>query len=763
MANNDNSTDSSKATVPSGDAGSAAAKNETTASSKAAARKKQQQQKNQKANPSAKKKQPPKAVRSKFEGIASGVTPMKGIVIAQGNGNMSGQFRVFQRKLAGAAADDKAYGLDSAILELIAKVRSDFVKSRPNPNVHSKVEPVLVAGVPTGENKLLCFDPIMKEQMDAEYSMDLKIQSSNWNQYQRHEEGFYRTALGNVENEVLTHCRRDIRMKTVESNKDLIGFLLILRSVCAANKGSVKVDDEYQNLNTLHQAIGYKQNNTVSNTTYGEDVLARYESAIFTCGKFAFGKSVYDTVLAKYSIPMTFREYMLLSDDDQKPIDEIVKERTVGRLIIKNSLNEQLKEYLVHTYSVNNNSCYPNTISDAVSLLSTFTKAPVTTTTTPVVKDAVVSYHEAEEDIIVEDDIEPDIIIVDDVDNAVDNGVDSPTKENSEDDNRKVSFSAQVMASVIAEATANANENQFIGASFTQLQEVEDVYEEDEPDIVCCAHIVDAVGGYELDDEGDEPLFVTEANINAKERNERIIARRVAIRTHIDQEKDFELMIYHTAQRVLHIEGQNVSIFHYEPGRPDLITHKYNRNVPESIIDYSDALRFKFKQAGVHDTTMLSLIMSSRTDTQVMTVLKVKFNATGMKGINTSTVKILREELARSIAHGEYNNHRWNTMEWEIGVDAMMETFPRANTLLHHVVSAVAINQNRRKPNRWVNKITHKLIDAGITTIELLQAKIESNNLNDHLDDRSMPRLHEITITGFAVILGAADFRQGRF
>jgi hypothetical protein len=103
------------------------------------------------------------------------------------------------------------------------------------------------------------------------------------------------------------------------------------------------------------------------------------------------------------------------------------------------------------------------------------------------------------------------------------------------------------------------------------------------------------------------------------------------------------------------------------------------------------------------------------------------------------------------------------TMEWEIGVDAMMETFPRANTLLHHVVSAVAINQNRRKPNRWENKITHKLIDAGITTIELLQAKIESNSLNDHLDDRSMPRLHEITITGFAVILGAADFRQGRF
>jgi hypothetical protein len=106
--------------------------------------------------------------------------------------------------------------------------------------------------------------------MDAEYSMDLKIKSSNWNQYQRHEEGFYRTAIGNVENEVLTYCRRDSRMTLVESNKDLVGFLLVLRSVCAQNKGSVKVDEEYQNLITLHQAISLRQNKKTSNTTFGE-------------------------------------------------------------------------------------------------------------------------------------------------------------------------------------------------------------------------------------------------------------------------------------------------------------------------------------------------------------------------------------------------------------------------------------------------------------------------------------------------------------
>jgi hypothetical protein len=69
----------------------AAAKTDFTSSAKAAARKKSQQQKNQKANPPAKKKQPPQPV---FEGITSGVSPMKDIVIAQGNGNIPGQFRI---------------------------------------------------------------------------------------------------------------------------------------------------------------------------------------------------------------------------------------------------------------------------------------------------------------------------------------------------------------------------------------------------------------------------------------------------------------------------------------------------------------------------------------------------------------------------------------------------------------------------------------------------------------------------------------------
>jgi hypothetical protein len=190
MMSQDKKTDSG---TPSGAGGTAAPNTDSTPSAKAAARKKQhqQQQKNQMANPVTVKKKQPQVVKSTFEGIASGMSPMKGIVIAQDNGNLAGQFRVFQKKLAGATVDDKAYGLDSSIIDLIVKKKSDFVKLKPDPLVHSNLIDVLGEDKKkTGERKLVCHDPILKDQMEAKYSMDLKIQKSNWNQFERHYEGY---------------------------------------------------------------------------------------------------------------------------------------------------------------------------------------------------------------------------------------------------------------------------------------------------------------------------------------------------------------------------------------------------------------------------------------------------------------------------------------------------------------------------------------------------------------------------------------------
>jgi hypothetical protein len=284
------------------------------------------------------------------------------------------------------------------------------------------------------------------------------------------------------------------------------------------------------------------------------------------------------------------------------------------------------------------------------------------------------------------------------------------------------------------------------------------VHNKDEADVVCCAHIVDNNN----DNTDQEVNFINDANDNAAENNERITARRATIHRNPNPIKDVELSIYHTAQRVLLNSTTNVYVFNYEQDRPDLTSHTYDRPVPESVIDYSDALRFKLKSAGIHDVTRLMYILSSRTDNVAMTYIKRKLNDVGMKGLSLNTVKILRKETTRTIEHNGYNSICFHTMEMEIGIDSLMDTFPPESTLLHHVVAAVVINQDRRKPNRWVNKMTCKLIDTGITSIQQLESKLDSNSLNDHLDGLGMPTLHAITIMGFTHILGTANFCQGR-
>jgi hypothetical protein len=116
-----------------------------------------------------------------------------------------------------------------------------------------------------------------------------------------------------------------------------------------------------------------------------------------------------------------------------------VKERTVAGLIIKNSLNDNARHELAKTYSVNNHTCYPNTVCEALSLLATFKMKPANNNRTP---EAVVSYHEAVETVISDVDQIPDV--------NEDIHIKNDDKEDrTEADLRRITFSETVMASII--------------------------------------------------------------------------------------------------------------------------------------------------------------------------------------------------------------------------------------------------------------------------------------------------------------------------
>jgi hypothetical protein len=243
-----------------------------------------------------------------------------------------------------------------------------------------------------------------------------------------------------------------------------------------------------------------------------------------------------------------------------------------------------------------------------------------------------------------------------------------------------VTFSATVMAGIISKATAEADEDQFLGANFAQLQEVEDVYHDDEPDVVCYAHIID----------------------NSVNEDPPASSRPIYRNSH----RDFELILYHISQRVNNVV--EVHIVHYDRDRPNLISREYNSPCVESVIDYADVMRLKLKIAGIHDSTDLMTVFEGRTDAEASSVFKTQLNDVDQKGLKTSTVRLLKEETLRHIAHANYISIRYDQMIGKTGADDEPENFPKMNVLVHHVVPAVAINQHRHKPNCWVNKVNQK-------------------------------------------------------
>jgi hypothetical protein len=217
------------------------------------------------------------------------------------------------------------------------------------------------------------------------------------------------------------------------------------------------------------------------------------------------------------------------------------------------------------------------------------------------------------------------------------------------------------MASIIAEATTDANEDQFTGASFGQLQEVDDVYTEDEPDVVCYAHIID-----NTNDAGQNNPDLSQNDNNHPPSNLKANPHR-----------DFDLIMNEISQRVNN--RGDVHIIHYDRLQPALICHEYNSPCDGSIVDYTDALRLKLKMAGIHSTDDLLAIFEDHTITMASNIFKMQLNDVNQKGLKTSTVRLLKEETIRHLAHVGYNSIQYNQMIDEIGIDDEPDIFPAAN------------------------------------------------------------------------------------
>ena len=91
---------------------------------------------------------------------------------------------------------------------------------------------------------------------------------------------------------------------------------------------------------------------------------------VHSLGNFALGIKGWNHVLRTHPTPQTIPEYANLTIPEQAPYKVLAKGQILGRLIIRNSLNNLFRKMLEESYSINITLCYPNNKGDRLNLLA---------------------------------------------------------------------------------------------------------------------------------------------------------------------------------------------------------------------------------------------------------------------------------------------------------------------------------------------------------------------------------------------------------
>ena len=99
---------------------------------------------------------------------------------------------------------------------------------------------------------------------------------------------------GQLHSDIITIAKRSVSpyFSTVHKNRDVVGLLSILCSICVQNLTGSKVDPYLEHLKILISTLSYAQKKGVSNHDFGDAVLDQVFAAQSQCGIFAFGKTI---------------------------------------------------------------------------------------------------------------------------------------------------------------------------------------------------------------------------------------------------------------------------------------------------------------------------------------------------------------------------------------------------------------------------------------------------------------------------------------
>jgi len=250
----------------------------------------------------------------------------------------------------------------------------------------------------------------IREQLMAEHSNQRRLEINKFDKYEEACINLYSIVKGQIDPRMLEVIAVDPSYKQISDDEDLIEFLKLIKNTCNSDSGVGLVYGPIEWLtNVQRPAMKQRTKNSkkmMSITEYIQSTTDRYTQLKIKNGRFVYGSKFWSYCLEKDA--KTFDEYLSMSKVDQKKYDDIADDLIIATLLIQNCGKTGIMKFLSNQYISKSSDCYPETPTEASSLMDRYIDV-VKNTVVDKNPDGIVSAH------IINPDEEPSVATEDDI------------------------------------------------------------------------------------------------------------------------------------------------------------------------------------------------------------------------------------------------------------------------------------------------------------------------------------------------------------
>ena len=212
----------------------------------------------------------------------------------------------------------------------------------------------------------------MQEEAEDNYNNMQRQKMTKYALYRKNGTVMFIVLYGQLHSDIVTIAKRSITplFETVNKERDVVGLLSILCSICLQNLTGSKVDPYLEQLKILSSTLSYVQKKGISNHNFSNAVHDQIFAVQSQCSAFVFKENYHVKMLCGDGIS-NLKDYFSFDQTKKDKYDTLARELVCARLIINNSLFSKTCIYLREQYVVNQSN-FPDTVVEAVAMITLF-------------------------------------------------------------------------------------------------------------------------------------------------------------------------------------------------------------------------------------------------------------------------------------------------------------------------------------------------------------------------------------------------------